>query len=373
MPLRRHWPDPRARDGGAIAVVAALALVVLIGMGALVVDGGYLAMRRRAMQGVADAAALAGGYSLPTSATAISQARANATANGYTNGSNGVTVTVNSPYSSDSRRVEVIVQMNVSTFLGSALKISTGVVRGRAVAKLDAPPETIFAGDTVCGGFGLQINGTGIVETGAVHSNGFLGIYGDGSDSFGATTYVCTQTVNGGVSLASGPTSTSQRAYPLSYTAADFPCTYSKSGTFDVSQPGAWWQSGNSWGGGGVLMPGVYCAVGGGIQLNGSHISGNVTFVADGVIQISGQYLNLTSFSNGVFLYTSSSANPAVVMGSQNLTWTGAIFAPNGLINISGTTFTITGSIIGKDVQLGATGWNFTGSAGTSIGPYLVE
>src|SRR3569623_1727209 len=109
----RLRPRTRRRDRGSIAVVAAVALVALIGMAALVVDGGYLAMRRRALLGVADAAALSGGVSLPTSATAISQAKSIATANGYTNVSGNTTVTVNSPYLSESRRGEVIITKTV--------------------------------------------------------------------------------------------------------------------------------------------------------------------------------------------------------------------------------------------------------------------
>ena len=363
----------RDRERGAIAVLAGIMLIVIIGMATLVLDGGYLGMRRRALQGVVDASALAGAWSLPTSATAISQARSNATANGYTNGSGGVTLTVNSPYSSDSRKIEVIASLNVNTLFGRFINKSAGVVYARAVAKVDPPADSIFAGDTNCGGFGLQINGTSITVPGSVHSNSFLGIYGDGSDTFGTTTYVCSQSVNGGVHISSGPTATGTRSYPLSWTAADFPCTYSMAGNFDVSQPGAWWQSGNSWGGGGVLKPGVYCANGGMLQLNGSNISGNVTFVATGQIQISGQTLNLTAYKNNTFLYTSSNGNPAIVMGSYDLHWTGDIYAPNGLINISGTQFTVGGGIIGKDVQLGCTNWTFSGPSGGTTTPYLTE
>lgn len=372
-------PGPWTRDRGSISIVAAASLVALIGMAALVVDGGYLAVRRRALQGVSDAAALAGGFSLPSSGTAVVQARVIATANGYTDGSNGATVTVNTPYAGDSRRIEVILQTSVPTFLGAALRINSGLIKARAVAKVDAPPPAVFAGDTGCSGnacgVALCITGTSFHTTGSVHSNGSLMLSGDSSDSVGPVEYggSCAHSVNGAVSVASGPALVATQPYPLPYTAVtDFPCTFSKTGNFDVSQPGAWWQSGNSWGGGGVLKSGVYCATGGGIQLNGSNISGSVTFVCDGVIQISGQSLNLSSFSNDVFLFTTSGANPAIVMGSSNLTWEGAIFAPNGFVNISGTQFNVTGSIIGKDVFLGATNWNFSGSSGASL-PYLSE
>ena len=106
-------------DRGTIALIAALVLVVMMGMGAVVLDGGLLAIRRRQIQSVAAAAALAGGAALPTSATAITDARTNANVNGYTNGAGGVVVTVNSPYSADSRAIEVIVQKDISTFLAT--------------------------------------------------------------------------------------------------------------------------------------------------------------------------------------------------------------------------------------------------------------
>jgi len=374
----------RQADQGAIAVVAAVALVALIGMAALVVDGGYLAMRRRALQGVADAAALAGGFSLPTSATAISQARANATANGYTNGSGGVTLTVNSPYSSDTRRIEVIAQLNVATFLGTALRINTGLVTARAVAKLDPAASSIFAGSTVCTGGAcgqdLCLNGNGNHISGSVHSNGAITISGDSTTSVGAVEYGSgcgTHSISGGVVAASGPTATATQAYPLPYTLADFTssCTYSQSsGNFNVSTAGSWWQSGN-WYSTGVLKPGVYCSTGGGgLQLSGSNISGNVTFVSDGPIQINGQTLNLTAFKNNVWLYTSATttSSNAIQLGSQDLTWTGAVFAPNGLIAANGTNFNISGSIIGNNIQIGATNWTMTAASGSSV-PYLSE
>jgi len=371
--------DRRRGDRGSIAVVAALTLTVLIGMAALVVDGGYVAMRRRALQGVADAAALAGGFSLPTSATAISQAKAIATANGYTNGTNGFTVTVNSPYSGDAQRIEVIIQGTTRTFLGAALRINSGTLYARAVAKLDAPNASIFAGSAACagsaGGDALMLNGNGNQIHGDVHSNGSLFVSGNNTTSVGDVEYgnSCTPaTVTGGVVATSGPTNVANQAYPLSWTAASFTCTYKvTSGVFDVTN-GSYYQSA------GVLKSGVYCSTGGGgLQVNASNISGNVTFVADGPIQINGNSLNFTAYSNNVWLY--SSYSPAsmytnvIQVGNDSLTWTGDVFAPNGLIAANGTGDNITGSIIGKYVQIGATNWTMNTGAGSSATPYLSE
>lgn len=54
------------RDDGAIAVIAALLLVVLLGFGALAVDVGSFYWTKRRLQAATDAAALAATYALPT-------------------------------------------------------------------------------------------------------------------------------------------------------------------------------------------------------------------------------------------------------------------------------------------------------------------
>jgi len=373
----------RPRDSGSIALVAAVALVALMGMAAMVVDGGYLAMRRRALQGVADAAALAGGFSLPTSATAISQAKSIAAANGYTNGVQGAAVTVTCPYASDPRQIEVVIQTTVATFLGAALRINTGTLIARAVATLDPPDAVFFAGSSACAGPAcgdvLCMQGRNDAFRGDVHSNGSVVISGDSSTSVGNVEYGnnCTpHSVNGSVVVTSGPTNVPNQPYPLSWTAADFTCDFYPSGG-NISSLGPWWQSGN-WYGTGVLKPGVYCSTGGvGLQIYGSNISGNITLVSDGVISINGDNTTFTAYKNGLFAYTSyapgSAATSVIQFGNDGLTWTGDIFAPNGLITANGRNDNITGSIVGKYIQIGASQWTVNpGSGGTKL-PYLTE
>ncbi len=91
---------PRAthdRERGQIIVIFALALVAIIAMVGLVLDGGSAFAQRRDQQSAADLAALAGAndYLLNHDDTlARARARTIAEANGYKNGTNGVVVTV---------------------------------------------------------------------------------------------------------------------------------------------------------------------------------------------------------------------------------------------------------------------------------------
>jgi Flp pilus assembly protein TadG len=93
-PVRHH----RARrDRGQVLVIFALALIAIVAMTGLVLDGGSTFVQRREQQNVADAAVVAAAYGYATtgSTSAATSAGQNiATANGYANGAGGTTVTI---------------------------------------------------------------------------------------------------------------------------------------------------------------------------------------------------------------------------------------------------------------------------------------
>lgn len=99
--MRRPRSEARG-ERGQILILFALAVVVIVGMMGLVLDGGAAFAQRRAEQGVADLAAMAGataylntqGDNVTRSAAADVAARSIAAANGYTTGVNGVAVDV---------------------------------------------------------------------------------------------------------------------------------------------------------------------------------------------------------------------------------------------------------------------------------------
>jgi hypothetical protein len=100
--IRPSLPGPRpvapgsrpASERGQMLVIFALALVALIGMVGLIIDGGDTFLQRRDQQNVADAAAMAAGYASVNGQDPTAAAQAVATANGYENGQGGTTVTV---------------------------------------------------------------------------------------------------------------------------------------------------------------------------------------------------------------------------------------------------------------------------------------
>lgn len=100
----RYIRRDRARRGerGQMLVLFVVAIFVVVGVVGLVLDGGSAFAQRRNEQNVADLSAMAGAYSYLSatgtvavrSAAADAAARQIATANGYTQGTNGTTINV---------------------------------------------------------------------------------------------------------------------------------------------------------------------------------------------------------------------------------------------------------------------------------------
>ena len=82
---------------GQVLVIFALALVAIVAMTGLVLDGGSTFVQRRDQQNVADAAAMAAAYSFGmtgSTSAASTAAQSTATSNSYTDGTGGVSIAV---------------------------------------------------------------------------------------------------------------------------------------------------------------------------------------------------------------------------------------------------------------------------------------
>jgi hypothetical protein len=121
--------------------------VVLTALAGLTIDTGYLHLVKTRMQTAADAAAIGGSREIRLNGTAnvVAAAQADATANGFAHGTDGVRVTVNNPpatgsYTSDPTAVEVLIQKNVATFFMGVLGLYSTTVKVRSVARLGSSP-----------------------------------------------------------------------------------------------------------------------------------------------------------------------------------------------------------------------------------------
>ena len=97
LPGRRPMApsDRRVSERGQLLVIFALAMVALIGMVGLIIDGGDTALQRRDQQNVADAAAMAAGYAYVNGLDETAAAHSVAAANGYVDGTDSTIVSVN--------------------------------------------------------------------------------------------------------------------------------------------------------------------------------------------------------------------------------------------------------------------------------------
>jgi uncharacterized membrane protein len=90
----------KPRQSGFVLVTSALTILVLLAFVGMAIDVGYLQFSKRRIQSAADAAAQGAALQLSTGAsndTAKAEGRYDSAKNGFTNGSNGVTVTINIP------------------------------------------------------------------------------------------------------------------------------------------------------------------------------------------------------------------------------------------------------------------------------------
>jgi putative Tad-like protein involved in Flp pilus assembly len=139
MPRRNAMKRLKDENGQAL-IISALCMTCFFGFMALAADVGIMLREKRLLQIAADSAAIAGALEIiadPTNAPTAAQAAA--TQNGFTNGSNGATVTVNppplfGPHAGQANAVEVIVSQTQPTLFMGFFGILSMNPTARAVA-----------------------------------------------------------------------------------------------------------------------------------------------------------------------------------------------------------------------------------------------
>ena len=180
---RKYW---RRRERGQIYVLMSLGIVALLGMAGLGADIGVIYGTRRQMQTAADAAAIAAANALQGSSSVAAgyQTAANdaASINGFTNATNGVTITtseVSCPGAASEQCVQVNIAQAVPTYFLRALGKSSISLDTVAIAGGVNAPGCIYALDPSAS--------EAVSFTGNVNITASCGLIDDSSNSNGLT------------------------------------------------------------------------------------------------------------------------------------------------------------------------------------------
>jgi Flp pilus assembly protein TadG len=356
---------------GMVTAQIALSMGVLMGMLALLVDGGLMLAERRHAQATADAAALAAASAIYTGSAGSASATTVASDNGYT--SSNSTVTVNNPPQSgnfttaklggaanSAPYVEVIVTYNMQRGFSAIFGSGTIPISARAVAVgsftsgASGLPGILLLGNT---GTTVTAKGNGTVDvtdpTGYTGSGGSIyidstgpnAVVTTGNASVSAPSVFIAQTgaTSSGVTATSGSITTgaTQLPDPLSYLPS--PATNAPSGVTVNTQYASSGITGSTT----LASNTVYIVGGSGISLSGNAtLSGtNVMLYITGAnasISLTGNgAVNLTPMATGpyagvIFFQDRSNLNGDDLHGNGNLQIYGTIYAPAANVTATG-------------------------------------
>ena len=374
------------RKRGAVAVLVALSLLPVIGVIAVVLDGGILMGRRRQVQAGADSAAHAAAYSLHANYAANKgldpQAKAKACAlalaadNGLANDGATSTVTIRippttGPYSGRSGYAEAVVTYNQSRYFSAIWGSSKIQVSARAVARCsDAAPTS---GATAYSSSSLLLldpsasSSLTIAGSARVTAAGGIQVNSNNSGAINASNagYASSPSikVKGGYSIAYGnsgtffstPPQTGQPAVPdplaslatpsaSGLTTRTVPPSYSAT----TLSPG-YYPNGMPLNGGGAsytLQPGLYYVHGSlnisnGVTVNGSGVTFFVDNSGGSITYGGGAKINLTAQSSGTYagmlmFQDRSNTSTINIANGSNTTMTGTIYAAGATAAIAG-------------------------------------
>ena len=304
----------RSRQAGQALISVAFGMVVLGSIMGLAIDIGYMRYVKRELQTAVDSAAIAAAAEINYGDVAAA-AKADAAANGFTDGANGVTVTVNQPPLSgpsqgNSAYVEVLISRNQPTFFVRIVPgaPTSSTVTARAVAYQGNGQGCVYAlnsspGSITVGTAGRRGGGVSLNASCAIIDNGDLTLYGR-ADNFTASAIGVTGQVYAGRSRTNPAPQGGMvpASDPLAYLPPQNPnhCDFTN----------VWISSGDN-----ILQPGIYC---GGLQITGT---ANVTLNAG--LYITTPYGGVnhglvidssgTVSGNGVTFYNASGSGPVSI------------------------------------------------------------
>jgi len=363
-------------ESGQVVVVVALAMLGLVGFTALAVDVGYLRRQRNLMQTAADSAAIAGAWALSQNEDWQAAGQNDASLNGFTNGVNGVSVTLSQPTSGQyagAQYVQALVSMNQRTFFMRAFGMDSVPLTASAIAYAGNSRNCVYALDPSAQAALSLASGASLTSSCGVivnsTSNQALQVTSGGD--------VTAPWVGLGSSSPQGPLPANthypiaQVSDPLAYLVPpSFSNANSNPSTSGCLQPGFTVSSSQQK----VVAPCTYTSqimVVSGASLtfqSGNYtLEGGLTAAANASVTLSpGNY----TIENGISLSSSSRAN----LGQGNYYITGGFAVSSGATATLGSgSYFIQGPLSNGNCDLGALELSGGGSATLGTGTYVLE
>ena len=373
---RPYW-GPKRR-GTSLALMA-ISLVPMVGVMALLFDGGLLLTEQRHARSVADTAAMAAAYSLypnysanqglDPSGAAKTAALSNAAGNGYANDGTTSVVMVNIPPKSGPKvgkagYAEVLVQYNAAKLFSAVWGHGTMSVTARAVARVmpspsspvillldPSMPKSLNAtgnGDIIATGGSIVVDSSDS-QAGNITGNGSVtapNINFTGSDNTTGNGIF-----NGTVKTGVAPTIDPLASLPVPTAPATTCAAVKDSGSDPLTlSPGTYSGGIKITGKGDVtLTPGIYYMQGGGFTITGQgSVTGNGVMIYNAPASKNDQ-VNLTGQGNltltpptsgtykGISIFQDRNSQAAVtITGQGGMSVTGAIYSAGAEVDLTG-------------------------------------
>jgi Flp pilus assembly protein TadG len=360
--LRNLYNDQQ----GTIAVMTGLCATALFGFAALALDVTSWQVAQHSMQGAADTAAYSAGiaYDKNDGTSYVTQAKAIAAAQGYVDGQNGTTVTVNRPpssgsYTSNTSAIEVIVQQPQPRFLSGLFLASNPTVNARAVTMVSSTgPACVLALDptanqaiTVNGSANVNSPGCDVVADSS--SSNAINMSGSSALTTPCLVAVGGVTVTSGLALTkcstptTGASVTSDPYASVPAPTPSGPCLTVPHGS-PVSLSSGYYCSGLHISGSqtATFGPGVYYISGGDFKIDGSASGTGVTFYTTAGNTVSINSSGTTTFSaptggtySGIVFFGDRAGNTSTtnaINGGSNTQITGVAYFPTENLTFAG-------------------------------------
>lgn len=348
------------REHGQSLILVVIAMTMLCGVAALVIDVGRVSVSQGQLQNAADSAALAAARELPSATNASIAAKKYA---GY-NGVLSANTTATTPYNGNANRVEVVCKETVDYTFAKVIGLNNTEVSARAVAEkggISGGPfgYTLFSGST---NGTLTMNSYDFTVGGSLHSNANVALNGTLQTITGNAEAVKNFTLNGynqtiGDTLQGATItlngSNMHVAKTLSVAAADITMPdFSAEAINEATASGTVYNSSKDFSGYDISVDtNIY--VKGDITVNATKFTGKGIMVATGSIYLNG-YMMSNATGSSVCMFANKSGGQIVINGT-GITINGILYAPFGSIIINGYDITINGRIIAKDITINGT------------------